>query len=306
MIMSAKTVIDVAHLSKHYGGFKAIDDVTFSVGKGEVVGFVGLNGAGKSTTINTLLGFLHASSGRVELFGQDITPQSAFRSHQKIGFASGDMALFTNLTGKQYFRFIAGRFGLKSRERLDALIAQFAPDLDKKIGELSRGNRQKIALIAAFMAEPELVILDEPSSGLDPLMQQTFVELIREEAGKGTTIFMSSHYLNEVIDVCSRVLLIRTGKIVKDMPASDLMNSGGKMVRLVSHGIVHPPKAAELVSQQKTDNGHELSFIYKSKPALLQQWLGGVSGLIDISVTDHDIEAAFDDLYELETGTKSE
>jgi ABC-2 type transport system ATP-binding protein len=188
---------------------------------------------------------------------------------------------------------------------LDELSERFEPQLDKKISDLSRGNKQKIALIAAFMASPELVILDEPSSGLDPLMQQTFIELVREEKERGTTIFMSSHYLNEVVDVCSRVLLIRAGKLVKDIPAKQLVATGGKMVRVVSHRSVTPPKGAELVSREKTSEGFdELSFVYKAKSALLQQWLGGVTQLVDITIADHDLEAAFDDLYEQETGER--
>ncbi|TAL15344.1 ABC transporter ATP-binding protein [Patescibacteria group bacterium] len=301
--MSSNTqVVNVAHLTKHYKSFAAIDDVSFSINKGEVVGFVGLNGAGKSTTINIMLGFLHGTNGSVTIFDQMVTPQTAHKTHQKIGFASGDMTLFSNLTGKQYFKFIAGRFGVHDNSRLKQLSDLFMPDVDKKIGDLSRGNKQKIALIAAFMTSPELVILDEPSSGLDPLMQQNFIDLIREETTKGTTIFMSSHYLTEVIDVCSRVVLIREGKIVKDIPASELVTDGGKKVRLVSKNIVAPPRTAELIEKKEIEDGYELLFVYKAKPTQLQQWLSGVVGLIDVSITDHDLKAAFDDLYELETG----
>lgn len=295
-------VVVVDHLTKRYKSFAAIDNVSFSINKGEVVGFVGLNGAGKSTTINTMLGFLRATDGSVTIFDQRVTPQMAHKTHKKIGFAGGDMSLFNNLTGRQYFTFIAGRFGLHDKTRLAQLSDVFEPDVDKKIGNLSRGNKQKIALIAAFMANPELVILDEPSSGLDPLMQQNFVDLIHEEVTKGTTIFMSSHYLNEVIDVCSRVVLIRDGKIVKDIPSKELISDGGKMVRLVSQHAVEPPRTAEMVEKAKTDQGYELTFVFKAKSAQLQQWLSGVVGLVDISITDHDLKAAFDDLYELETG----
>jgi ABC-2 type transport system ATP-binding protein len=176
----------------------------------------------------------------------------------------------------------------------------FHPELTKKIGELSRGNKQKIALIGAFMTNPELVILDEPSSGLDPLMQSTFIELIRQEQVRGTTIFMSSHYLNEVVDVCTRILLIKAGKLVKDMPAQDLLGSGGKVVRLVSSQKVDPLRRASMIQRSKDDTGHVLTFVFSGKPALLQQWLSSVTGLVDISITDHDVEAAFEDIYEQE------
>lgn len=293
----ADSIIDVQGLTKRYGSYNAVDAVSFSIHKGEVVGFVGLNGAGKSTTINAILGFLHPTVGTISLFGEDVTPGNAFRSHRKIGFASGDMELFLNLTGNQYLSFVSHRYGAKDKNRLTELSERFDPDLDKKIGDLSRGNKQKIALIAAFLPRPELVILDEPSSGLDPLMQEKFLELIRIEADKGTTIFMSSHYLNEVADVCSRVLLIRSGKLVKDIPAHQLAGVGGKAVRLVSVHKVTPPKNAEQVVQEKTDDGHVLEFVYKSKAALLQQWLSGVPQLIDVTIAEHDIESAFEDLY---------
>lgn len=300
--MSNASVIVVSHLTKRYKQFAAIDDVSFSIATGEVVGFVGLNGAGKSTTIDTILGFLRPTKGSVRIYDQIVKPQTAHRTHQDIGFASGDMNLFTNLTGKQYFAFIAGRYGVRDNTRLKQLSDLFDPDVDKKIGDLSRGNKQKIALIAAFMSGPRLVILDEPSSGLDPLMQQNFISLIREEVSKGTTIFMSSHYLNEVVDVCSRVILIREGKIVKDIPASELIVGGGKMVRLVAKRVVQPPRTAEMIEKKKSEEGYELTFVFKGRSVVLQQWLSGVAGLVDISITDHDLQAAFDDLYELEAG----
>jgi ABC-2 type transport system ATP-binding protein len=296
------SIVSVDKLTKVYGGRAAIDAVSFTITKGEVVGFVGLNGAGKSTTINSLLGFLRPSSGVIELFGKRVLPENAHNSHKKLGFASGDMSLFTNLTGKQYFDFVAHRYHLKNMSKCNDLVTRFEPDLDKKIGTLSRGNKQKIALIAAFMASPELVILDEPSSGLDPLMQQLFIELIRSEREAGTTIFMSSHYLNEVIDVCSRILLIRDGKLIKDIPSAELMNDGGKLVHITTHHEILPPKDAKDIEKNQIEGGFELTFTYKATAAKLQQWLGGVTQLIDLTISDHTIEAAFDDLYELETG----
>ncbi|MBC7943606.1 ABC transporter ATP-binding protein [Candidatus Saccharibacteria bacterium] len=300
--MSDLVVLDVHNLTKRYQSVPAIDTVKFSVLKGEVVGFVGLNGAGKSTTINIILGFLRASEGSVKLFGQVINPENAHNSHHRIGFASGDMGLFSNLTGKQYLTFVRRRYGVKNKDRLHELTDRFDPQLDKKINDLSRGNKQKIALIAAFMTSPELVILDEPSSGLDPLMQQLFIELVREETARGTTIFMSSHYLNEVVDVCSRVLLIRNGKLVKDIPTHKLIRGQGKLVRIVSHYRVTPPAAAELVVQEEDAKGFALSFVYKADPAKLQHWLGGIPKLVDLTIADHTLETAFEELYALETG----
>jgi ABC-2 type transport system ATP-binding protein len=297
--MINSTVIETKKLSKIYQGTPAVEDVSFAVKPGEVIGFVGLNGAGKSTTINMLLGFQHPSRGEIHLFGEKVTLPNAAQSHRKIGFATGDMALFEGMTGWQYLRFIARSCKISTKtDTFKQLCDRFDPQLDKKLGTLSRGNKQKIALIAAFMAEPELVILDEPSSGLDPLMQQHFLDLIRAEAEKGTTIFMSSHYLNEVIDVCSRILLIKNGKLVKNIPASELEIGAGKLVRVITKTKVSPPKTAELVEHEKRGESQILQFIYKDKAIRLQEWLGTLPNLQDVTITDHSAEAAFEELYE--------
>ena len=292
-------IIATKNLSKRYGNYAAVDDVSFSVHKGEVIGFVGLNGAGKSTTINMLLGFQHPSGGEVELFGERVTLPNAHRSHRRIGFATGDMSLFDGMTGAQYLRFVARSYGASTNTELfKSLVTRFDPQLDKKLNTLSRGNKQKIALISAFMTEPELVILDEPSSGLDPLMQQHFIELVREASEKGATVFMSSHYLNEVTDVCTRILLIKNGKLVKDIPTSDLETQAGKLVRVATKEKVTAPKAAEMIEAHKQPEGYVLEFVYKEKAIRLQEWLGTLPHLLDVTITDHSAEAAFEDLYQ--------
>lgn len=298
-------IIETKNVSKLYNGTPAVKNVSFSVKKGEVVGFVGLNGAGKSTTINMLLGFQHSSKGEVFLFGEKVTLPNAHKSHRRIGFATGDMSLFDGMTGVQYLKFVAKSYGVSLKTPIfKELTERFDPQLDKKLKQLSRGNKQKIALIAAFMTKPELVVLDEPSSGLDPLMQQKFLDLVREEAEKGTTIFMSSHYLNEVVDVCSRILLIKNGQLIKDMPASQLELTSGKWVRVVTKIKVSPPKSAEKVEHEEREDGHILQFVFNDKAIRLQAWLGTLPNLQDVSITDHNPEAAFEELYT--TGEQSD
>ena len=296
-IMSKTPILQLDNVTKKYGPVLAIEDISFSIHQGEVVGLVGLNGSGKSTMINLLMGFLRPNHGELTLFNRPILPETAHKVHQKVGFATGDMSLFSNLTGKQYLAFLKRAYKIKNDKRIKELCAQFDPQLNKKIGDLSRGNKQKIALIAAFMASPELVILDEPSSGLDPFMQQTFLDLVNKEAVRGTTIFMSSHYLTEVADVCSRVLFMREGQLVKDVSAQQLESMNGKMVRVVTKQVVRPPKTAELVSHKRVTGGYELSFIYKDSSTKLQKWLTDLPQLIDFNVNEHDIESAFSDLY---------
>jgi ABC-2 type transport system ATP-binding protein len=295
--MTIKPVLEVDAVTKYYGSFLAVQDIHFMISKGEVVGLVGLNGAGKTTIINLIMGFLRTSAGGIRLFGELVEPETAHKMHSRIGFATGDMSLFTNLTGRQYFAFLKSAYRLKDSKKLNVLCKQFNPEMDKKIKNLSRGNKQKIALISAFMASPELVILDEPSSGLDPFMQQKFLELINNEGAKGTTIFMSSHYLKEVADVCSRVLFIRNGKLVKDVSRAELESSHGKAVHVTTGRSVRPPAQSTLLNHQKTVNGYEMSFIFKDSPIKLQQWLSGVSYLSDFTIEDHDLESAFSDLY---------
>lgn len=295
-------ILETNGLTKRYSSFAAISDVTFAIPEGEIAGFVGLNGAGKSTTINLMLGFLRPTSGEVKLFGEPVSPSNAHRSHRRIGFASGDMSLFTNFTGEQYFRFLSRTYKLRDETRLTELSTLFEPQLNKKIGQLSRGNKQKIALIGAFMANPDLVILDEPSSGLDPLMQQTFLQLVRSEGERGTTIFMSSHYLGEVTDVCSRILFMRQGRLVEDMPAAQLMRLQGKAVMVKSAHKLAPPAEARDVRHEASGTHHVLTFLYGGSPRQLQHWLASVPSVTDFSVSDHNPEAL---LHELYTGTPS-
>ena len=185
---------------------------------------------------------------------------------------------------------------------LDELEKILKPQLDKKIGTLSRGNKQKVALIAAFMTKPELVILDEPTSGLDPIMQEVFIELVREEADRGTTIFTSSHYLTEVADVCSRVILMRQGKIIEDLSSDQLLAASGKKVSLITgYKRTQPPKGALDTIKETDANGNiSLEFIWKQPPNELQQWLAGVKQLIDIEITEDSLDGVFKEMYATE------
>lgn len=292
-------IVELAGVTKSFGRVNAVDNVTLSIKNGEIVGFVGVNGAGKTTTISLMLGFISPNTGTISLFGTPMTPQNAAKSHKKIGFASGDMELPPQFTGEQYLKFLMAQYPSAST-RLDELKERFNPQLNKKITTLSRGNKQKLALIAAFLPEPELVILDEPTSGLDPIMQEAFLTLIHEEQAKGTTIFMSSHYLGEVADVCTRIILMNEGRVVEDVNASTLLSQSGKQVRIVSgYAGTRPPKGASNVVKSEDEKGHVvIEFTWKSEPSALQHWLAGIKQLIDIEVTEYNLEGAFRDLYE--------
>lgn len=292
-------VLRLKHVSKHFGATKALDDISCAVKKGEIVGFVGANGAGKTTTISTILGFIDASEGEVEVFGETVRPAMAHRLHGKIGYAAGDMELPPRLTGQQFLSFVLHQSKGDHTVRLAELVRKFKPELDKKIGTLSRGNKQKLALVAAFVTDPELIILDEPTSGLDPVMQEVFLQLVREVQAAGVTVFMSSHYLSEVAEVCSRVILMRDGKIIRDLAAKEMLTKSGKAVRVVSgYKALRPPLGAEEVVLSHDGGKTVLSFVSHLSPAKLQVWVAGVKQLEDIEITEYNLEGVFASLYE--------
>lgn len=297
--MTAASVISVSSITKKFGTFAAVDTVSFTVKAGEVVGFVGVNGAGKTTTINMLLGFTSPSKGKVELFGKKLTPTNAYRSHDRIGYAAGDMELPARLTGRDYLAFVLGQSKGNHEKRLGELVKIFSPQLDKKISTLSRGNKQKIALVAAFVTEPALIILDEPTSGLDPIMQEAFLNLVKSEQKRGATVFMSSHYLQEVAEVCSRVLLMKNGKLVKDLSAHALEQAGGKAVRILArHPITKiPPHSTELAHEEQGELTYTM-FTYEGAVPELLRWLAVQRGVEDVDISERTLEATFRDLYD--------
>jgi ABC-2 type transport system ATP-binding protein len=292
------SVIHFANVTKEFGNTRALHDVSFVVHPGEVVGFVGPNGAGKTTAISALLGFIKPTKGAVTLFAdKKITPATAHASHRKIGFCAGDMALFDNLTGSQYLSFHAARFGLNS-EVQKRLINRLQPQLDVKIRTLSRGNRQKVALVAALQHDPELIILDEPTSGLDPLMQETFLDIIKSEADRGATVFMSSHILSEVAQVCSRVLFMKSGKIVTDESIEDIEEKAGKIISMTASANEQEliakilPKGASIVERTE----RVITLRYDGDIQQLLRWLIG-KRFTDLSIEDRQLDDIFRDLY---------
>jgi ABC-2 type transport system ATP-binding protein len=206
-------VIETEQLTKRYGGSRGIEDVGFAVQAAEVFGFLGPNGAGKTTTIRALLDLLHPTSGSARLFDLDSRRESvAIRA--RLGNLPGDFGYGKQASGREALRLLARLRGMNDLGRAEALAKRFRADLDRPLGELSRGNRQKVGLILATFHSPELLILDEPTSGLDPLMQEEFLSLVKEERERGCTVFISSHELDEVERVCDRVGIVRGGRLI--------------------------------------------------------------------------------------------
>lgn len=205
--------VETARLTKYYGEHRGIIDLDLTVEPGQVFGFLGPNGAGKTTAMRVLLDFLRPTSGVARVLGLDAHEDSlAIRA--RCGYLGGDVALYERLTGRALCRWLASLRGGAGLDRIDPLAERLGLDLDRPIADLSTGNRQKVALVQAFMHEPELLILDEPTAGLDPLVQHTFQQMVREVAADGRTVFLSSHVLDEVERSCDRVGIIRAGRLV--------------------------------------------------------------------------------------------
>lgn len=207
--------IEITELVKTFGDFRALDGLSMTVERGSVHGFLGPNGSGKSTAIRTLLGLLHPTEGSVRVLGQDParTPQTLSR----IGYVPGDVALWPTLTGAEVLRALESLRGRPSNRRKEKeLIDAFQLDVRKRTREYSTGNRRKVSLIAALSIDADVLILDEPTAGLDPLMEQVFIEHIRAAHAAGTTVLLSSHIMAEVEKLCDHVTVIKDGRVVED------------------------------------------------------------------------------------------
>ncbi len=209
-----KTILEIKNLKKNFGKFSALKDITFNVHRGEIFGFIGPNGAGKSTTIRVLLGILKKSSGDVTIFGNDVWKDTV-EIHKRLSYVPGDVYLWPNLTGGEIIDLFLKMNNNKHSSRTDELIKKFDLDVTKKARTYSKGNRQKVTLIAALSTDAELYIFDEPTSGLDPIMEEVFQQEVIDLKNSGKSILLSSHILSEVERMCDRIGIIREGKIIE-------------------------------------------------------------------------------------------
>lgn len=223
--MDTAPAIVTDKLCKRYGDAKtfALQNLSLSVAAGEVYGFLGANGAGKSTTIRLLMNFLNPTSGTATICGLD-SVSSSVPLKQFIGYLAGEIALYNKMTGRELVSAL-GQLQRVDPTYLQTLVDRFEVELDKPIGKLSKGNRQKVGILQAFMHQPKVLILDEPTSGLDPLMQEEFYKLVREVSAAGSAIFVSSHNLSEVQRMCDRVGIIRGGRLIMEKSVDEMTSS---------------------------------------------------------------------------------
>jgi ABC-2 type transport system ATP-binding protein len=233
-------VVETEHLTKFYGPHRGLEDLSLSVQAGEVFGYLGPNGAGKTTTIRLLLDFIRPTSGTIRVFGAQPRGPSGVRARRRIGYLPGELSFDGRETAAALMRFLADARGGVAWRRIEELAGRFELDLSRRLPELSKGNKQKVGLVQAFMHEPELLILDEPSGGLDPLMQQEFLELVRECRAAGQTIFMSSHVLAEVQHAADRVGIVRDGRLVAVERVESLGKRAKRHVEIHFDGPVPP------------------------------------------------------------------
>jgi ABC-2 type transport system ATP-binding protein len=296
--MSSGPSIYIQHLTKQYAGTTSpsLSDLTVHVMPGEVYGFLGPNGAGKSTAIRTLMNFLQPTSGSAQILGYDIVRDSvAIKQH--VGYLSGDFDVYPKMTGRQYIAYLEELQGSQSQKYARDIEKRMQAVMNKKLGELSRGQRQKVGIIQAFMHKPEVLILDEPSSGLDPLMQEVFYELVHEAKQRGAAIFISSHIMAEVQKICDRVGIIREGKLITERSVADLAAEAAQTFDITFSD--KPPIAAlkklqgvNLVSQK--DN-HVALHLHGELQPLLQ--LLGNHRVTSIDSRNLDLEEMFMHYY---------
>jgi ABC-2 type transport system ATP-binding protein len=247
--------IELAGLTKAYGDFRAVDDVSFTVDEGEIFGYLGANGAGKTTTIRMLLGFLSPTAGTATVLGNDTTDEAALvNAKRRIGYLPDDPQFDEDSTGRAILDL---HERLKGAPKREALLDLFDPPLDKPVRAYSHGNVKKLALVTTFMHDPDLVILDEPTSGLDPLMKQRFADFVRAERQQGLTVFFSSHILGEVRRLCDRVGILRQGQLATVEPIEALLDRSGKVVRVVARDAIERSAFADLAGVFDLQHGDE-------------------------------------------------
>lgn len=229
-------VIRIENLTKSYGKKRGVTDISLAVKEGEIFGFIGPNGAGKSTTIRSMLGFLNFDKGTITILGKD-----SVKEHvgilKEVGYMPSEALFYPTMKVSEVIKFAADARGLDCREEAEMLCERLQLDTGKRIKELSLGNRKKVSIVCAMQHKPKLFVFDEPSSGLDPLMQSTFFELIKEYVKKGATCFLSTHVLSEVSRYCDRAAIMREGRLIKVDMVDNLTESTAKSVKVTADGM---------------------------------------------------------------------
>lgn len=289
--MSKMYAIETNHLTKYYGKSRGIEELNLTVNKGEFFGFIGPNGAGKSTTIRTLLGLIKSNSGSASVLGLDIQKDKE-AILERIGYLPSETTFYAGMRGRDVLKLSADLRKRDCREEAEMLCERLQLDSSKKVEELSFGNKKKLAIICALQHRPELLILDEPTGGLDPLMQREFFQILQERNAEGTTIFLSSHILAEVQRNCSRAGIIRDGKLIACDSVEALSRTNAKRVHV--QGDVSVEELKEVRDLRSTEHG--MTFLYGGDiQSLLRVF--AKQPIQDLSISEPDLEEIFMHYY---------
>ncbi len=286
-------VIETKKLTKSYGKSRGIIDIDLSINQGEIFGFIGPNGAGKSTTIRTLLGLIFKTSGEAKIFGLDCEKNSC-EILAEVGYLPSEVFYYDNMKAIDLLKYSASFYKKDCTKRIYELATILELDLNKKIEDMSLGNKKKVGIIQGLLHSPKLIILDEPTSGLDPLMQKKFFELIKQENQKGATVLFSSHILSEVQRICDRVAIIKEGRILQVEKISDLTSSAYKSVYFTTSTQINNFKLDGALNIKITNNS--VSFVYKGNCNTLLQHLNKYE-ITNIDITEPSLEDIFMHYY---------
>ena len=288
-------IIEVNKLTKYYGKARGIVDVSFNVEDGEIFGFIGPNGAGKSTTIRLFLSLIYPTSGEARIFGKDCIKFGP-EIRQEIGYLPSEVFYYEGMKVLDLLKYSASFYAKDCTKRMNELADLMELDLKRKIEDLSYGNKKKVGIVQGLLHQPKLIVLDEPTAGLDPLMQQKFFNLIREENKRGATIFFSSHILGEVQKMCSRVAIIKEGSIINIQDIKTLQRDNYKKIRIQADELDEKRFAVDGVSKLAKEDGG-ISFFFKGDINMIMKLISE-KVVSDVTIEEPTLEEIFIHYYE--------
>jgi ABC-2 type transport system ATP-binding protein len=289
------SVIEVNKLTKYYGKSRGIVDVSFKEEEGEIFGFIGPNGAGKSTTIRLLLSLIHPTSGSAKVFGKDVTKFGP-EIRREIGYLPSEVFYYEGMKVIDLLKYSASFYKGDATQRMHELSELMELEMNRRISDLSYGNKKKVGIVQGLLHSPKLLFLDEPTAGLDPLMQRKFFDLIRKENARGVTVFFSSHILGEVQRLCNRVGIIREGKIVEISDIRTLQKNNYKKVTVTSGGLKPADVKMAGVTHVQSEDG-TVRFFFKGDINAMVKKIGGLR-LENVTIEEPTLEEIFMHYYE--------
>lgn len=304
---SVDSILITNKLTKKFGDFTAVDALDLDVRQGEIFGFLGPNGAGKSTTIRMLLGLIRPTSGGATIFGKDIRKHGT-EIRRSIGYLPGELEMYENLTPRQFFKYSASLYGVENIDfALDLSARMNIQKLDEPIGDLSQGNKQKVGIVQALLHRPRLVILDEPTNALDPLIRHELYEMLLLAKAEGMTIFFSSHVLAEAERICDRVAIIRDGRLTRVGTVEELKTLAPKRIKIAFEDYVPIEVFQEMpgVTEVHANGGHSVEMLVRSGVDEIVK-VAAQHPIVDLYSEDMTLEEIFLGYYQVEGAARNE